>query len=85
MSDQKRARVLIGAMAGVIVVLVVALAFLLGRQTASSAAPLANQVAAAPAPPAAPANQAATAPAPAGNPDDARGHRILLLQRSSRQ
>lgn len=71
MSDPNRTR-LIAGMAGVIVLLVVAVAFLLGRQSATPAAAPANKVAAAPPAPGATANQAATAaPARAGDADDA--------------
>ncbi|HYD12243.1 MAG TPA: hypothetical protein VEC11_05300 [Allosphingosinicella sp.] len=71
MNDTNRTRVIIAAMAGVIVILVVVIAFMLGRNSATPAAAPANRVAAAPAAPARPVNQTAAAPAPAGDTDDA--------------
>ena len=64
-----RTRALLIGMAAVIAVLAVALAFLLGRQSAApeSVPATANRVAVAQAP----ANSAAPAPAPNGDPDDA--------------
>ena len=69
-----RTRALLSAMAGVIVLLAVALAFILGRQSAGPPATTAsaNNLAAALVGPAAPANQVASAaPAATGDPDDA--------------
>ena len=69
-----RTRALLIAMAGVIVILAVALAFILGRQSASPPAKTvsANRVAAALTGPATPAKQATSAAsATSGDPDDA--------------
>lgn len=69
-----RTRALIAALAGVIVILVVALAFVLGRQSAAPPAKTAsaNQLAAALTGPETPANRAApVGPVTPGDPDDA--------------
>ena len=70
MTSPNRTTILIGALAGVIVILAVALAFILGRQSAGPAptAP-SNNAAAAAAPPSVKGNVAA--PATTADPDDA--------------
>ena len=70
MTDTNRTK-LIAGMAGVIVILVVVVAFMLGRNSATPAAAPNNKVAAAPATPVAPTNQSTAAPTPAGDADDA--------------
>ena len=75
MNGMNRTRLLIGAMAGVIVILVVVLAFVLGRQSAAPAEKTGsfNKMVGELVGPPAPGNQTAPVPPPttAGDPDDA--------------
>jgi len=66
-----RTTLLIAAMAGLILLLALALAFTLGRRSTTPAEAPASGAPAAPAAPAAPVDQIAAAPAPTGDPDDA--------------